>query len=161
MSIVRRFAGVLAVAAVATAVACGAVVDPDLPARTATLRPYTPPFEEEFSESLAIADLTIEEVLELLGDPKPFKDTFINRLPVLEVNRSNVFAILKAGDEFTEVLTVSLEGLGPFEWDYLPLDKMPWLDISRPLEAEEGDFDQLSWSTSTRWGSLRAAMKPQ
>ena len=142
MSIVRRFAGVLAVAAVATAVACGAVVDPDLPAPTATLRPYTPPFEEEFSESLTIADLTIEEILELLGDPKPFKDTFINRLPVLDVNPSNVFAIVKAGHEFTEVLTVSLEGLGPFEWDYLPLDKMPWLDISRPLEAEEGDFDQ-------------------
>ncbi len=135
--------GVLVAIGAAVTVACGAGVDSALPQPTPTLPPYTPPFEEEFSESLLIADLSIEEVLELLGDPKSFEETFINRLPVLEVTPSNVFAIIEAGDEFTKVLTVSLEGLGPFEWDYLPLDEAPWLEISRPLEEEEGDFDQL------------------
>lgn len=138
-----RFISLTAITVVLTAVACGAAIDPNLPAPTATLRPYTPPFEEEFSESLTIADMTIEEVLEMLGDPKTFEQTFINRLPVLELTSSNVFAILNAGEEYTEVITVSLESLGSFEWDYLPLDGAPWLEISRPQEAEEGEFDQL------------------
>jgi hypothetical protein len=135
-----RFVGVLAAGAMAAAVACGAVADPNLPAPTPTLRPYTPPFEEEFSESLLIADITIEELRAMLGEPKT-EEAFIERLPVLSVTPWTVFAILDAGAEVTEVLDVSLEGPGPFEWDYLPPDEMRWLEISRPLEEEEGDFD--------------------
>lgn len=143
MSITGRFLGVLAAITAVAAVACGASVDSGLPAPTATLLPYTPPLEEEFSESLLIADITIEEVVALMGDPKTFEETFINRLPVLGVVPSSVTAILGPGEEFTEVFTVSLDGPGPFEWDYLPPDEAPWLDVSRPLEAEEGEFDQL------------------
>ncbi len=143
MSITGRFVGVLVAIGAAVSAACGSGVDSGPPAPTATLLPYTPQFEEEFSESLLIADLTIEEVLALMGDPKTFEETFINRLPVLGVVPSSVFATLEPGDEFTEVLNVSLEGPGPFEWDYLALDEAPWLDVSRPQEEEEGDFDQL------------------
>ena len=143
MSITGRFAGVVAAISAVAAVACGASADSGLPAPTATLLPYTPPLEEEFSESLLIADLTIEEIVELMGDPKSFEETFINRLPVLGVVPSSVIAFLEPGDEFTEVFTVSLEGPGPFEWDYLWPEEAPWLDIFRPQEAEQGDFDQL------------------
>ena len=67
MSIVGRFAGVLvvAVAAIACGAADGVGAGPGLPAPTATLRPYTPPLEEELSESLTIADMTVEEVIEM------------------------------------------------------------------------------------------------
>ncbi len=44
MSVTGRFISLTAITAVVTAVACGATVDPNLPAPTATLRPYTPPF---------------------------------------------------------------------------------------------------------------------
>ncbi len=98
-------------------VACSSGVDTSLPAPTPTLPPYTPAFEEEFSESLLIADITIEEVIELMGDPKSFEETFINRLPLLSVTPRSVFAILTVGDDFRESIAVTLDGPGPFEWD--------------------------------------------
>ena len=127
----------------AALIACGSGVESGLPDPTATLLPYTPEFEEEFSESPTIADMTVEEVLELMGDPKTFEETFINRLPLLGVVPSSVTATLESGAEFSAVLRVSLDGIGPFEWDYLPVHEAPWLEISRPQEAEEGDFDDL------------------
>ena len=128
---------------IAGLVACSSGVDTSLPAPTPTLPPYTPPFEEEFSESLLIADITIEEVIELMGDPKSFEETFINRLPLLSVTPGSVFAILVAGDEFSASISVTLAGIGPFEWDYMVSGEATWLDVSRPQTAEEGDFDQL------------------
>ena len=104
---------------------------------------YQPPAEDEISEFLGIADLTVEEIRALLGEPE-FEGKFIDRFPSLKVSDGMLNVEIAPGGMGTRVLNIGREGNGEFEWDFTIADQPNWLSTQRPLNTEEGDIDTLA-----------------
>lgn len=134
-------------------VSCGSDLDTvDVSAtrtRAEIFSSYQPPAEDEVFEFIGIADLTIEEIKALLGEPEPNgasgdEGKFSDRFPSLKVSIDMLNVEISSGSMFTHVLNVDREGNGEFEWDFSIADQPDWLSTHRPLDPEEGDIDTLA-----------------
>ena len=104
---------------------------------------YQPPAEDEISEFLGIADLTVEEIKALLGEPE-LEGKFSDRFPSLKVSHDTLTVEIAPGGMATRVLNIGREGNGEFEWTFTLADQPDWLSAHRPLDPEEGDVDTLA-----------------
>ena len=127
-----------------------------VPAWSTTLRPGLRPIssptinppEDEVFEFIGIADLTVEEIKALLGEPEPEsvpgdEGEFSDRFPSLKVSHDKLNVEISSESMSTQVLNIDREANGDFEWNFMLAEQPEWLSAHRPLDPEEGDIDSL------------------
>ncbi len=122
---------------------------------------YQPPTEDEVFEFIGIADLTVEEIKALLGEPE-IEGKFSDRFPSLKVSHDMLSVEISSGSMSIQVLNIDREGNGEFEWDFTLADQPEWLSAHRPLDPEEGDIDSLALTfdaTGLAVGEYSASLK--
>ena len=107
----------------------------------------TPP-EDEVFEFIGIADLTVEEIKALLGEPEPEsvpgdEGEFSDRFPSLKVSHDKLNVEISSESMSTQVLNIDREANGDFEWNFMLAEQPERLSAHRPLDPEEGDIDSL------------------
>ena len=94
---------------------------------------YQPPAEDKVFVFIGIADLTVEEIKVLLGEPEPEPETvpgneckFSDRFPSFKVSHDQLNAEISSGSMSIQVLNIGREGNGDFEWDFMLAKQSEW-----------------------------------